>query len=189
MLDSGHEVCSRKLKSKPHSMFSFFEKKGKEIWCLLGNAIWFLLGKHATCWSGHALDVDAIWLKGKTKKPKILSKNKWKEPLQTVICLVNNVTQRFVRSKNVKVSFLYLSVKLWLLHSPWKYLTAMQKLTTSENKWQKILTKQQQERENILFTFLFLTRIDCFQCVVFMNHQESVSEEFWRPDVPLLLTK
>lgn len=114
MLDSGHEFCSRKLKSKPHPMFSFFEKKGKEMWCLLGNAVWLLLGKHATCWSGCALGVGAIWLKGKTKTTKIQSKNKWKEPVQTIIWLVNNMTRRFVRSLNAKVSFLYLSVRLWL---------------------------------------------------------------------------
>lgn len=74
MLDSGHEFCSRKLKSKPHPMFSFFEKKGKEMWCLLGNAVWLLLGKHATCWSGCALGVGAIWLKGKKKQPKYRAK-------------------------------------------------------------------------------------------------------------------
>lgn len=68
MLDSGHEVCSRKLKSKPHPTFFFFGKKGEEVWCLLGDAVWFLLGQHATSWSGHALDIGAIWLNGKRNK-------------------------------------------------------------------------------------------------------------------------
>lgn len=115
MLDSGHEVCSRKLKSKPHATSSFFEEKGKEVWCLLGNAGWFLLGKHSTCWSGHALEVGAIWLKGKTKITKIQSKNKWKEPVQTIMWLVNNVTKRFVRMPKY-LFFIY----LWSCDSPWK---------------------------------------------------------------------
>lgn len=145
MLDSGHEVCSRKLKSKPHATSSFFEEKGKEVWCLLGNAGWFLLGKHSTC-----LQVGAIWLKGKTKITKIQSKNKWKEPVQTIMWLVNNVTKRFVRSQNAKVSFLYLSVKLWL---SLEIADCNAEVDKSEIEWQTTLTKQQEKPKTTLFTF------------------------------------
>lgn len=152
MLDSGCEACSRKLKSKPHPMFSFFEKKGKEVWCL--PAIWFLLGKHATCWSGHALDVGAVWLKGKTKITKIRRKNKWKEPVQTIKRLVNNVIKRFARSQNAKVSFLYLSVRLWLSLE----IGDCNAEIDYKWEWMTVLTKQE-KCKNTLFTFSYLTKL------------------------------
>lgn len=95
MSDFGHEACRRKLKSKPCPTLSFFRKKGKEVWCLVCDASWFLLGKHATCWSSQGLDADATWLKDKSKKPKYSVKISGRS---LVLRLEN---KKYVRSQSV----------------------------------------------------------------------------------------